>query len=84
MSDPTITVIALLVTGYLLLAVEAFVIPGFGAAGIAGLICLGAGRYLAYEYFGPAYGTFAIVLVLSSVSLAMWWIPKTRFPIARR
>ena len=79
MSDPTITVIALLVTGYLLLAVEAFVIPGFGAAGIAGLICLGAGCYLAYEYFGPAYGTLAIVLVLSSVSLAMWWIPKTRF-----
>ncbi len=79
MSDPTLTVIALLVTGYLLLAVEAFVIPGFGVPGIAGLISLGAGCYLAYQEFGAASGTFTIVLVLSSVTVAMWWLPKTRF-----
>ena len=79
MSDPTLTVIALLVTGYLLLAVEAFVIPGFGVPGIAGLISLGAGCYFAYEQFGAALGTLTIVLVLGSVTLAMWWLPKTRF-----
>ena len=79
MSDPTLTVIALLVTGYLLLAVEAFVIPGFGVPGIAGLISLGAGCYLAYQQFDAALGTFTIVLVLSSVTVAMWWLPKTRF-----
>ena len=79
MSDPTLTVIALLVTGYLLLAVEAFVIPGFGVPGIAGLISLGAGCYIAFQEFGAALGTLTIVAVLSSVTAFMWWLPKTRF-----
>jgi membrane-bound serine protease (ClpP class) len=79
LSDPTLTVIALLVTGYLLLAVEAFVIPGFGVPGIAGLISLGAGCYIAYQELGAALGTLTIVAVLSSVTAFMWWLPKTRF-----
>ena len=57
MSDPTITVVALLVTGYLLMAAEIFVIPGFGVAGIGGFICLGVGCYLAYDHFGYALRT---------------------------
>jgi len=77
-NDPALTVIALLIAGYLLLAVEAFVIPGFGVAGIGGLLCLGVGCYLAYQQFGPASGTLAVVVVLGSVTAAMWWIPKTR------
>jgi len=78
-SDPTITVVALLVTGYLLMAAEIFVIPGFGVAGIGGFICLGVGCYLAYEHFGPAYGALTIVLVMASVTAVLLWIPKSRF-----
>jgi len=78
-TDPTITVVALLVTGYLLMAAEIFVIPGFGVAGIGGFICLGAGCYLAYEHFGPAYGALTIVLVMASATAVLLWIPKTRF-----
>ena len=79
MSDPTVTVVALLVTGYLLMAAEIFVIPGFGIAGIGGFICLGAGCYLAYEHFGPAYGALTIVLVMASATAILLWIPKSRF-----
>ena len=79
MTDPTITVVALLVTGYLLMAAEIFVIPGFGVAGIGGFICLGAGCYLAYEHFGPAYGALTIVLVMASTTAVLLWIPKSRF-----
>ena len=79
MTDPTITVVALLVTGYLLMAAEIFVIPGFGIAGIGGFICLGAGCYLAYEHFGPAYGALTIVLVMASATAVLLWIPKSRF-----
>ena len=79
MTDPTLTVVALLVTGYLLTAAEIFVIPGFGIAGIGGFICLGAGCYLAYEHFGPAYGALTIVLVMASATAVLLWIPKTRF-----
>ena len=79
MTDPAITVVALLVTGYLLMAAEIFVIPGFGVAGIGGFICLGAGCYLAYEHFGPAYGALTIVLVMASATAVLLWIPKSRF-----
>jgi membrane-bound serine protease (ClpP class) len=78
-TDPAITVVALLVTGYLLMAAEIFVIPGFGIAGIGGFICLGAGCYLAYEHFGPAYGALTIVLVMASATAILLWIPKSRF-----
>lgn len=79
MSEPTITVVALLFTGYLLMAAELFVIPGFGVAGIAGFACLGAGCYFAYETFGPAYGALTIVAVLASATAVLLWIPKSRF-----
>lgn len=79
MSEPAITVIALLFTGYLLMAAELFIIPGFGVAGIAGLMCLGAGCYFAYQTYGPAYGTLTIVVVLASATTVLLWIPKSRF-----
>ena len=79
MADPTITVVALLVTGYLLMAAEIFLIPGFGVAGIGGLLCLGAGCYLAYGHFGQAYGALTIVLVMASATAILLWIPKSRF-----
>jgi membrane-bound serine protease (ClpP class) len=39
--------VALVVLGLVLIAVEAFVLPGFGVAGILGLISLGTGAFLA-------------------------------------
>lgn len=79
MSDPIVTVIALLVAGYLLLAVEVFVIPGFGLAGILGILCLGAGCYFSFHVFGPAYGTLAVIAVLASTTAFLIWIPRSRF-----
>ena len=79
MADPAVTVIALLVAGYLLMAAEIFVIPGFGVFGIGGLVCLGVGCWLAYSHFGPAYGVLTIVLVLASTTAVLMWIPKSGF-----
>ncbi len=79
MSDPVVTVVALLVAGYLLMAVEIFVIPGFGVAGIGGLACLIAGCYFAYHYFGAGYAALAVVLVLASTTAVLVWIPKSPF-----
>lgn len=39
--------LALMVIGLVLLAVEIFVLPGFGIAGIAGIGCLGLGAFMA-------------------------------------
>jgi len=45
------TEILLLVTGGILLAVEVFVIPGFGVAGISGIILIMAGMILSFQSF---------------------------------
>jgi membrane-bound serine protease (ClpP class) len=42
--------VVLVVIGIALLAVEVFVIPGFGVAGVLGLVALGAGAFLAMIY----------------------------------
>jgi membrane-bound serine protease (ClpP class) len=78
-TDPAVTVAALLVAGYLLLAVEIFVIPGFGVVGMLGIVCLLAGCYLSFHYFGGAYGALAVVLVLGSVTAILMWIPRSPF-----
>jgi len=49
-------VIALLVMGFLLLAAEVFVIPGFGVAGVLGLVSLGGGVTIAWASWGPMAG----------------------------
>jgi membrane-bound serine protease (ClpP class) len=79
LSDPAVTVAALLVAGYLLLAVELFVIPGFGVVGVLGILCLLVGCYLSFHFFGGAYGSLAVVLVLSSTTAVLMWIPNSRF-----
>jgi membrane-bound serine protease (ClpP class) len=42
--------IALVLVGIALIAVEVFVLPGFGVAGILGLVALGAGAFMAMLY----------------------------------
>ena len=65
-------VIALVVAGVLLLALEA-VLPGL-IAGITGLICVGAGVILAYREFGATGGhaTFAIAGALLVIEFFVW------------
>ena len=79
MSNPVVTVVVLLVAGYLLMALEIFVIPGFGVAGIGGLACLVSGCYFAYHYLGADYAALAVVLVLASTTAALIWMSKSPF-----
>jgi membrane-bound serine protease (ClpP class) len=43
--------VALVLVGVGLLAVEIFVLPGFGVAGVAGLLCIGVGLVLSLQSF---------------------------------
>ncbi|MCL4692034.1 MAG: hypothetical protein KJ060_05915, partial [Candidatus Hydrogenedentes bacterium] len=48
----------LVLTGLVLIAIEAFVLPGFGIAGVAGILCLLAGLYLSFtfsDFYLPDY-----------------------------
>lgn len=58
-------VISLMVVGFMLLAAEVFVIPGFGVAGILGLVSLGGGVIIAWANWGAMAGA---TLLLGSLA----------------
>ncbi len=62
--DSGLLVIALIVLGLAALAVELFVIPGFGLAGVAGILMLIGGVVSAWLMFGPLYGGITILVTL--------------------
>ncbi len=76
-TDPTIPVL-LLVLGLLLMVVEVAIIPGFGLAGVLGLILLGSGTVIIWAVYGATIG--ALSLLLSSVisALLIWIFFKSR------
>jgi membrane-bound serine protease (ClpP class) len=79
MIDQLLLVGMVLLVGYLLLLLELLVIPGFGIAGIGGLLCLAAGSYLAVRDFGGGPGAVVIVAVLALTTVTLVGIPRTRY-----
>lgn len=74
--------IALLVAGFLLIAVE-MLIPGFGLPGISGIICLVAGIIMTAETVEQGVTLTIIVIVLLAVMLTvmMTVLKKVKPPI---
>jgi membrane-bound ClpP family serine protease len=57
----SVFLVALIIfTGLVLLILEIFVIPGFGVAGIGGIVLLGLGIYFTYQNFGSTIGHLTI------------------------
>ncbi len=69
--------IALFIVGFILIAVE-MVIPGFGAPGICGIICLVAGVFVTAD--SVEKGAFITVIVLAllgiMMALILWLLSK--------
>lgn len=68
-------VILLLIFGVLLMTAELFLLPGFGAAGIAGVLSLVGSVVVAYLYISPLAGHIALCLslVLSVVAAIVFF-----------
>ncbi len=81
----------LIIAGLALLAAEIFIIPGFGFAGVGGVLCILAGIYLAltrvtipqyswdYDRLYDAMQSFVVFVVSLGVLLAAIWrfLPRT-------
>ena len=78
MSEHLVTVICVLLAGYLLLAVELFVIPGFGKAGIAGIVLLMYASWLASRRMGAGWGLGVLALSLATITSVVLYIPRSR------
>jgi membrane-bound serine protease (ClpP class) len=71
-TDP-ITPILLLVIGILMLLIKATVIPGFGVAGVIGLLLTGAGVVVVWSVYGATLGASSLV-VSALISIALVWL----------
>ena len=75
----SVVAILFLIAGFILLAVE-IMIPGFGAPGIAGIICLIAGIVLAADSFLEGLIITLIILILLGIMLVviLWLLSSGR------
>tara|TARA_R110002072_G_scaffold82375_3_gene187756 strand:- start:618 stop:1082 length:465 start_codon:yes stop_codon:yes gene_type:complete len=64
-------VIALLLLGILLLLLEIIFVPGTTIVGVGGIILLGIGIYLAYEYLGSTAGHISLASSVMVVFLSL-------------
>jgi len=70
-------VIALMVAGMALLAVEILVIPGFGLIGVLGIASMIGSAYVAYDQLGDTYALLTIAAGLVAGGVMFWLFPKT-------
>ena len=68
-----LTVIALLLGGFLVMFLEIAIIPGFGAAGIIGLIGLGGGIALAYLKLSLGMAVAATIGAAAGLVILLIW-----------
>ncbi|NOX96923.1 MAG: hypothetical protein GXO98_02470 [Nitrospirae bacterium] len=79
MEGAWLTVLLLMLLGFILLLVEVFVIPGFGVMGIAGLATLTFACYLAFTGFPtPWPGTIALLGILVAFIVFIKFFPRTK------
>ena len=74
--------ICLIGLGVLLLFIEIALLPGFGAAGVPGIVLIVAGIGLAWVQFGLEtgfiYSSATIALTIPLAILGLWLFPRTR------
>lgn len=75
------SVIILFLAGIVLLAMEVFVVPGFGITGLGGVLAIGTSLFLVFPDTGQALQVIAASLLASLILIVLLWrfIPKTGF-----
>ena len=74
----TVSIIALLVVGILLMLVELLVLPGFGVAGALGVVALVGGAVAAWYELGAFWGVM-VGLISTVVAVVMiYLVPRTK------
>ena len=71
-------IVTVLVLGLVLLFAEVAIVPGFGVAGVLGVLALGAGAVAAWTELGPLWGGLSGVASLVAAVAMLIWLPKSR------
>ncbi len=70
-------IITLILIGLLLLAIELLIIPGFGIAGILGLIAIIGAVIMAFVQMGTIAGLIVLGCVIAATALFTWLILRS-------
>lgn len=76
--NPLLIISIIVLIALLLFAVEAFVAPGFGVAGVCASLCVVAADSLTYYYYGGLAATAALLLSTAFVLFFFWWLGHSR------
>ena len=74
----TLIIVIALVMGLLLLFAEVAIVPGFGVAGVLGVLSLGAGAVAAWTELGPFWGGITAGASVVTAVVMLFWLPKSR------
>ena len=77
-------VIILFIVGLGLIAVEVFVVPGFGIVGILGIIALFVSLFLAFGSITSALWSIVLALLISILVIVLFWRRFTQSRVWRR
>jgi Membrane-bound serine protease (ClpP class) len=71
-------VITLIVVGLLLLAAELIILPGFGVAGILGIVSLVASCWISFVYIGNTAGIIVIAVCVLLVIISTIFVLRSK------
>lgn len=71
-------IISLVVIGIVLMFAEIMIIPGFGVAGILGILSMGGSCYYAFYEYGQAEGFIVLAINLVLIILLLIWALRAK------
>jgi membrane-bound serine protease (ClpP class) len=74
----SVIVVLLFVVGVVLVALEAFVLPGFGVPGVFGAAALLGAAATAWLKLGPMEGVFSLLASVGTLALLAWYLPRSK------
>ncbi|MBR1593209.1 MAG: NfeD family protein [Alloprevotella sp.] len=76
--EPLLLILIIAGIALLLFAIEVFVTPGFGIAGIAATLCVVLADSLVYFYYDNFTATVTLLVSTAAVLLLIWWLSRAR------
>ena len=74
----TLIIIALIIGGLILFAIEVFLIPGISVAGVGAAVCILYAIYSAFTSLGSQAGFLTIGVSLLGIIGVTWWFMRSK------
>lgn len=73
-----VIILILALLALVLMAVEVFIVPGFGISGVGAIVCVVVADFFIYKEFGVWAAFFALLVFGLLAVLMLWWVGKSK------